>query len=121
MSDSELNETIPITLITDILVDEVNTEQKNENENIEEKTLSSSSSSSSSTLTPQIRPLRTTKIHKENYKAKVEESVSDVMYSTPDWIYDIKYMTFSGGGVKGYAYTGAILTLDDAFRRKGKN
>lgn len=37
------------------------------------------------------------------------------------WIYDVKYLVFSGGGVKGYAYAGAINTLDAAFFKKKKN
>lgn len=41
--------------------------------------------------------------------------------SSSDWIYDIQYLTISGGGVKGYVYAGALLTLDDAFRKQGKN
>jgi predicted acylesterase/phospholipase RssA len=40
---------------------------------------------------------------------------------TPDWVYDIKYLTFSGGGVRGFAFAGAVLTLDEAFRKRNKN
>lgn len=132
MSDSETNDTIPITLIENILVDEeANTEQKVDH--LEEKNIPVSTqllsptfpnpSQNNNNISTFPRPLRTTKIHKDNYKAKTEEkNITDhAMYPTPEWVYDIKYMTFSGGGVKGYAYTGAILTLDDAFRRKGKN
>jgi predicted acylesterase/phospholipase RssA len=43
------------------------------------------------------------------------------MQENPDWIYDIRYMTISGGGAKGYAYTGAIITLDNAFVKKKRN
>ena len=39
-----------------------------------------------------------------------------------DWIYNTtKYLTFSGGGTKGYSYLGCILMLDEYFRRHGKN
>jgi hypothetical protein len=37
------------------------------------------------------------------------------------WMYEIKYMIFSGGGVKGYAYAGSILSLDKAFFDKKLN
>ena len=39
----------------------------------------------------------------------------------PQWIYDIQYLVFSGGGVLGYAYAGAILALDNAFLKQNKN
>jgi hypothetical protein len=37
------------------------------------------------------------------------------------WIYDIKYLVFSGGGVKGFSYTGVITSLDTLFLKKRKN
>lgn len=37
------------------------------------------------------------------------------------WIYDVKYLVFSGGGVKGYAYAGIITSLDTLFLKKRKN
>ena len=40
---------------------------------------------------------------------------------TPEWVYDIQYLTFSGGGVRGFAFAGAVLTLDEAFRKRNKN
>ena len=46
---------------------------------------------------------------------------NDVLCNPSSWIYDIKYMTFSGCGVKGYAYVGSILALDHAFLKRNKN
>lgn len=40
---------------------------------------------------------------------------------SPEWVYDIKYLVFSGGGILGYAYAGAILALDNAFLRRNLN
>lgn len=37
------------------------------------------------------------------------------------WMYDIKHLTLSGGGVKGYAYVGAIMALDEAFFQHKRN
>ena len=45
----------------------------------------------------------------------------DIPSAPSSWIYDIKYLVFSGGGVKGYAYAGAITALDAAFFKKKKN
>ena len=44
------------------------------------------------------------------YFAKQPQPVSD-----NSWIYDVKYLSLSGGGTKGYAYLGAILSLDRSF------
>lgn len=76
-----------------------------------------------------LRPIRTSVLPKEAYRDYHEKKVESelnaklghVVPTSPEWIYDIKYMTFSGGGVKGYAYAGILLTLDDAFRKRGKN
>lgn len=38
-----------------------------------------------------------------------------------DWLYDIRYISFSGGGVKGYSFAGALLMLDEAFRKRHRN
>ena len=40
---------------------------------------------------------------------------------TTDWVYNIRYMTFSGGGAKGYAFAGAIMNLDESFRKRKRN
>jgi predicted acylesterase/phospholipase RssA len=37
------------------------------------------------------------------------------------WIYDIEYITFSGGGAKGYMLAGALLALDEALLAKKHN
>lgn len=41
--------------------------------------------------------------------------------TNPSWIYDLKNMVFSGGGVKGYAYTGILTALDSLYLKKRKN
>ena len=46
---------------------------------------------------------------------------SSSLPQTMDWIYDIQYLVFSGGGVKGYTYAGAILALDKAFLKHNLN
>ena len=48
----------------------------------------------------------------KQYHASSEES---------SWIYDIKYLSLSGGGIKGYAYLGALLSLDRAFFNRKVN
>ena len=50
------------------------------------------------------------------YLAKQPPPVMDT-----SWIYDIKYLSLSGGGTKGYAYLGAILTLDRILFEKKRN
>ena len=40
---------------------------------------------------------------------------------SPEWVYDIQYLVFSGGGILGYAYAGAILALDNAFLQRNQN
>lgn len=39
----------------------------------------------------------------------------------PEWIYDIEYLTFSAGGVKGFTFIGALTALDNAFKKRGKD
>lgn len=43
------------------------------------------------------------------------------MATSPSWIYDVKSLVFSGGGVKGYTYAGILTTLDALYLKKRKN
>jgi len=72
---------------------------------------------------PLVRPLRMVHQAPLGYKNPCTEVDPPVIFPPPvqDWIYDIQYLVLSGGGVKGYAYAGALTALDQAFFRRRKN
>jgi predicted acylesterase/phospholipase RssA len=80
-------------------------------------------------LEKQPRPLRLVRneseknTYKDIYNFQKTNKIISKQHITPDssWIYDIKNIVFSGGGVKGYAYTGILKTLDSLFLKKHKN
>lgn len=67
------------------------------------------------------RPLRNVRRVPSRIIAK--RNVESVVPSLEEkkWLYETEYITFSGGGVKGYSYAGAILALDQAFFKKKIN
>ena len=82
----------------------------------------SSRSSSSSTAAANVsRPVRTNCANQAVRSGYVVPPSYDKWYLSKNchssgdvssWIYDVKYLSLSGGGTKGYAYLGALLSLD---------
>ena len=91
----------------------------------------SSRSSSSSTAAANVsRPVRTNCANQAVRSGYVVPPSYDKWYLSKNchssgdvssWIYDVKYLSLSGGGTKGYAYLGALLSLDRSFFNRKRN
>jgi predicted acylesterase/phospholipase RssA len=91
---------------------------------------SSETTNATTKLTQSTRPVRASCMNQPvrlGYKMPPSYSNSmrtdDIhkMNTDNSWLYNIKFLSLSGGGTKGYAHTGAILTLDRAFFEKKLN